>query len=118
MHNTDFVFLSENTVTETERETVEFSKHIRAWKLVVLIFFFFLQCMPSRGPSAEFFLLILPTNVHNSNAYNVKVQYIPPFLLVVSQYTGIDYCDIQSMKYRHLVNLGCDNIPVLAITTI
>ncbi len=41
MHNTDFVFLSENTVTETERETVEFSKHIRAWKLVVLIFFFF-----------------------------------------------------------------------------
>ena len=39
-------------------------------------------------------------------------------MLGVSQYTGVDdNRDIQSMKNRHRVNLECDNIPVLAITT-
>ena len=38
--------------------------------------------------------------------------------LGVSQYTGVDdNRDIQRVKYRHRVNLECDNIPVLAITT-
>ncbi len=36
-----------------------------------------------------------------------------------SRYTGIDNNrDIQIMKCRHCVNLGCDDIPVLAITMI
>ena len=38
------------------------------------------------------------------------------YILGVSQYTGIDdNRDIQSMKYRHRVNLEQYNIPVLAI---
>ncbi len=40
-------------------------------------------------------------------------------ILGVSRYTGIDdNRDIQSNNYRYRVNLVCNDIPVLAITTI